>query len=122
MSSLKDPRVLFAAERTLLAWNRTSISFMAFGFAVERVGLFIKIIGKGQGALFHREFSFYIGILFIALAILITFLSILQYKNVLLSLNKDEIPEGFNIWLAVIVNFIVGLIGIALIYYVYHEF
>ncbi|MGM0680450.1 MAG: YidH family protein, partial [Pseudomonadota bacterium] len=36
MSDLKDPRVLFAAERTLLAWNRTSLSFIAFGFLIER--------------------------------------------------------------------------------------
>ena len=42
MSDLQDPRVLFAAERTLLAWNRTSLAFMAFGFAVERAGLLLR--------------------------------------------------------------------------------
>ncbi|WP_229635499.1 YidH family protein [Pseudomonas syringae] len=39
MSDLNDPRVFFAAERTFLAWNRTSLSLMAFGFVVERSGL-----------------------------------------------------------------------------------
>ena len=38
MSDLNDPRVLFAAERTLLAWNRTAAGLMAFGFLVDRAG------------------------------------------------------------------------------------
>ena len=34
MSGLEDPRVLFAAERTLLAWNRTRRSVFGFGFVI----------------------------------------------------------------------------------------
>jgi len=32
-----DPRVLIAAERTLLAWQCTAIALMGFGFVVERL-------------------------------------------------------------------------------------
>ena len=38
MSDLNDPRVFFAAERTLMAWNRTGLTLMAFGFVLERFG------------------------------------------------------------------------------------
>lgn len=39
-----DPRVYFAAERTLLAWVRTGITVMALGFVVARFGLFLVIL------------------------------------------------------------------------------
>ena len=38
MTEPTDPRILFAAERTLLAWIRTGIAIMAFGFVVVRFG------------------------------------------------------------------------------------
>lgn len=44
MSDLNDPRVFFAAERTLLAWNRTGLTLMAFGFVLERFGLFLHML------------------------------------------------------------------------------
>lgn len=51
MSDLNDPRVFFAAERTLLAWTRTGIALMGFGFVIERFGLFLHMFlaieGKG---------------------------------------------------------------------------
>ncbi len=37
-----DPRVYFAAERTFLAWIRTGLALMGFGFVVARFGLFLR--------------------------------------------------------------------------------
>ncbi len=40
--SQTDPRIYFAAERTLLAWIRTGLAMMGFGFVVARFGLFLR--------------------------------------------------------------------------------
>ena len=39
-----------ANERTFLAWIRTAIAVMAFGFLVERFDLFLQIAGQDAGA------------------------------------------------------------------------
>ena len=122
MSELHDPRVLFAAERTQLAWNRTSVSLMAFGFVVERFGLFLNVLGKKGIIVMEREISFYVGLTFILLSILLSFFAILQHKNVVSSLQPAEIPKGYNLWGAAWVNGIVGFLGIILAAYIYYGF
>ena len=117
MSDLNDPRVLFAAERTLLAWNRTSISLMAFGFVVERFGLFLQIIEHEEFRLFQRHISFYVGVSFILLASFVALYSAWQHKRVLNTIRPVEIPKGYNLAAGIVVNRILGVLGIALSFY-----
>jgi putative membrane protein len=44
MSDSDDPRIYFAAERTLLAWVRTGLAVIGLGFVVARFGLFLHAI------------------------------------------------------------------------------
>ena len=44
-----DPRVPLAAERTLLAWVRTGLGLMGFGFVVARLGLFLRELAMQRG-------------------------------------------------------------------------
>lgn len=122
MSNLNDPRVLFAAERTLLAWNRTSISLMAFGFVVERFGLFLEIVGRNEIKIFQRHISFFVGVSFILLAAFIALYSIWQHKRILQSIQPAEIPSGYNLNVGMIVNGIIGTLGIALSLYLIRGF
>src|SRR5882757_8290587 len=46
-----DPRIHFAAERTFLAWIRTGLAMMGFGFVVARFGLFLRELAAEQGVL-----------------------------------------------------------------------
>ena len=120
MSDLNDPRVLFASERTLLAWNRTSISLMAFGFVVERFGLFLEVTAEHASNPMQRNASFFIGAVFILLSSFVAFHSSWQHRKILRSIRPIEIPEGYNRNTGMLVNDIVGLLGLVLGLYIFY--
>jgi len=119
MSVLKDPRVFFAAERTLLAWTRTSLTLMAFGFVVERFGLFLSTLLPSHGETLQRDLSFWIGLSFIILGSLTSAAAVWQYRRLVRSLNAEEIPEGYLISLGAWANQLVALLGVALSAYLF---
>lgn len=97
MSDLNDPRVLFAAERTLLAWSRTSLSLLAFGFVVERSGLLMQVL---QPRLFdprHAAITFWTGVFFMLLAAVVLLVATRQHQIVLNSLRPVEFPAGYSV-------------------------
>jgi len=120
MSDLNDPRVFFAAERTLLAWNRTSLSLMAFGFVIERFGLFVSILMPQHNMPMQRGISFWTGLVFVLLGVFVAIFSTLQYKKVLSTLKPIEIPQGYRTDPGVITNLVVAALGIVLIIYFFH--
>jgi len=116
MSYLEDPRVLFAAERTLLAWNRTAVSLIALGFVIERFGLFIKVLNLSDVA-GQRHMSFILGLALIALALIMSLFSVLQFKRVVKRLSPAEIPPGYMLWCGTAANLAIAVVGALLIVY-----
>jgi len=117
MSDLNDPRVFFAAERTLLAWTRTSLTLMAFGFMIERFSLFMFMLSPEKSEPFHRNLSFWVGIAFLFLGSLTSITSIGQYQAVLRSLKTVEIPPNYWIHAGVFANAIIAVMSVVLILY-----
>lgn len=73
-----------ANERTLLAWVRTAIGIMAFGFVVVKFSLFVRQISLalGKPATVHQYgYSAPIGILMVITGALSLLLSLIRYKR-----------------------------------------
>jgi len=120
MSDLNDPRVFFAAERTLMAWNRTGLTLMAFGFVLERFGLFLHVLRQNPTHT-GRDLSFWIGIAFISLALAVIGFSIVQFRRVLRTLKPIEIPERYCTWGGIAMTLSVVVLGFALLAYLFSE-
>jgi putative membrane protein len=87
---IKDLRITdhMANERTFLAWIRTNIGIMAFGFVIEKFGIFIRQIGLvlGKGAVQNMPtshgYSEIIGVLIVGFGILMNLIAYINFKRV----------------------------------------
>jgi putative membrane protein len=82
-----------ANERTFLAWIRTSIGIMAFGFVVVKFSLFVKqlslVLDKKDIAQ-PKGYSSLAGIVLVTVGAAISLLSWLRYKSTERQLNQGE--------------------------------
>ena len=122
MFELNDPRVLFAAERTLLSWSRTSISLFGFGFVVDRYGLFLQESGGSDIEAYQRHLSFYLGTSFILLATVIAIYSVVQHRRILKTISQTDIPSGYDLKAGMMLNIAICVLGLGTSIYLTHSF
>jgi putative membrane protein len=111
MSDLNDPRVLFAAERTLLAWTRTTSGLIGLGFIIDRAALMVDARAGG------RSLALAIGVAFVLLGVLLNALSVVQYRRSVSDLRPVEIPPHYWVNLSVLASVAVSVLGLMLALY-----
>lgn len=112
MSYTADPRVLFAAERTLLAWQRSAITLMGFGFVVERFGLFLQMVAHEPLSGPQRGFSLALGVLLLLLGAAVALISARQFRQVAKVLDPAVVPPGYWTQIGVGLNVIIAVIAL----------
>src|SRR3954464_6396042 len=91
-SNKATPRDYLANERTFLAWIRTSIGIMAFGFVVMKFSLFMKQLTVMLGnttTVPDKGHSALAGIMIVACGIVTTMLAYVRYKKTREQINTN---------------------------------
>jgi putative membrane protein len=114
MSYTADPRVLFAAERTLLAWQRSAIALMGFGFVVERFGLFLQMVAHQPVSGSQRGFSLGLGVVLLVLGAAVALISARQFRQIAKSLDPAVVPPGYWTHVGVGLNVVIAVVALAL--------
>ena len=119
MDERDDPRIFFAAERTLLAWIRTGLAVVGLGFIVARFGLFLRMVAQGGAAASPHPSSTILGVLFVLLGSAGIALGVVQFVRFSRDLPPHVRPERY--WLGGSVWFggLVAAIGVALALYLF---
>lgn len=114
-----DPRIYFAAERTLLAWLRTGLGLMGVGFAVARFGLFLREMQPAQSnAAGHTMgLSLWSGVALVALGVIVNVSAAVRHVQVVRQLSAGAWQPGKVSASAVALALVLAAIGVAMAAY-----
>jgi putative membrane protein len=113
-----------ANERTFLAWVRTAIAVMAFGFVIERFDLFLKVAalqaGQSHLAVRGQSVANIAGLVFIVLGVAMVAIAAIRFRKTAKEIDAEETVPGLGEGSDLALSVLVGLLGLALFLYLAH--
>lgn len=113
-----SPRDHLANERTFLAWIRTSIAIMGFGFVVVKFSIFIHQLGltvKTATTSFERGYSAEIGLALIIIGAVLGLCAFFRYRTIEKHLETGRFYPSYALSLLTTI-FIVAISLLLIIY------
>src|SRR5712671_3404940 len=109
-----DLRDYLAEERTFLAWLRTGIGLMGFGFVAARFGLFVDephVVQSASGVQAHGP-SLWFGTALVVIGVAVNLFSARRYMRMVGELNGGQFVHRSLSKEAVILAMVLVLVGI----------
>ena len=121
---LDDPRVPLAAERTFLAWIRTGLALMGFGFVVARFGLFLREWAMAQNieTPSTHGISVWLGVFLVLLGVAMNLAALLRYRRYLTQLASGimPIPKPRLETAVALILIVIGLAAVVYLLFIAH--
>jgi putative membrane protein len=110
-----------ANERTFLAWVRTSIAVMAFGFLVEKFDLFLQLAAAGRTlSLPDQKFGNIAGLAFIVLGAAMVGIAAARFVITAKNIDREDLRPGTGSRIDIAFAGLLVLLVCALFLYLLH--